>query len=280
MTRPHVRPASHDSTMSIDSPANPRLRAAASLRDRRERDRTGLTLVDGVRESLRAIRAGIPVDAAFLCPERLGDDAAALERALADVGCSPTRLTPRAFDRLAYGDRADGVVLVVRPVVRMLEDLELPPDALVLVAEDVEKPGNLGAILRTADGAGADAVIAVGGTDLANPNVVRASVGTVFSVPVAAASAPAAIAWLRERGLRIITAVVDAPRLYTDADLTGSVAIVVGSEADGLSAPWRDAGMEGVRLPMLGLADSLNVSVAAAVLAYEARRQRGIAGRA
>jgi TrmH family RNA methyltransferase len=147
---------------------------------------------------------------------------------------------------------------------------------LIVVTEDVEKPGNLGAILRSADGAAAAAVIAVGGTDLYNPNVIRASIGTIFSVPVVAATASETVAWLRERRVRIVAAKVDAERAYSDTDLTGPVALVVGSEAVGLSAAWDGADVEAIHLPMLGTADSLNVAATAAVLLYEARRQRGL----
>jgi TrmH family RNA methyltransferase len=143
-----------------------------------------------------------------------------------------------------------------------------------VVTEDVEKPGNVGAILRSADAAGADAVIAVGGTDLFNPNVIRASVGTVFSVPVASAPAADVASSLRAAGVRIVASRVDATDLHIDTDLTGPLAIVLGSEATGLSDAWRGADVAAVRLPMVGAADSLNVSAAAAVLLYEAWRQR------
>jgi TrmH family RNA methyltransferase len=143
-----------------------------------------------------------------------------------------------------------------------------------VVTEDVEKPGNVGAILRSADAAGANAVIAVGGTDLYNPNVIRASLGTIFSMPVASASAAEVGEWLRAAGVHIVASRVDATNLHVDADLTGSVAIVLGSEANGLSEAWRAPDVNAVRLPMLGAADSLNVSAAAAVLLYEAWRQR------
>ena len=266
---------------TIDSPSNPRIKAAVRLRERRERESTGLTLVDGGREALRAIEAGAMVETAFVCrpllattearrvAEKLGQSfepyGAAIE--LVEVG-------ERAFERLAYGDRADGVVLVVRSPRTSLDDLELPLDPLVVVTEDVEKPGNVGAILRSADAVGADAVIAVGGTDLFNPNVIRASVGTVFSVPVAPASASDAAGWLRDRGIRIVASRVDAARLHVEADLRGSLAIVLGSEATGLSDAWRTPDVEAIRLPMTGVAYSLNVSAAAAVLLYEAWRQR------
>ena len=142
------------------------------------------------------------------------------------------------------------------------------------MTEDVEKPGNVGAIIRSADAVGADAVIAVGSTDLFNPNVIRASVGTVFSMPVVAASAGDTAAWLRGRNVRIVASIVDAGRLHVEADLRGPLAIVLGSEATGLSDAWRTPDVEAVRLPMAGVADSLNVSIAAAVLLYEAWRQR------
>jgi RNA methyltransferase, TrmH family len=157
-----------------------------------------------------------------------------------------------------------------------LDRLGLPADPLVLVIEALEKPGNLGAVLRSADGAGVDAVIAASPrTDLFNPNAIRASAGTVFSVPLAAASSGDVMAWLRRNGIRVVAARVEAERAYTDADLRGPVAIALGAETDGLTDAWSGDGVEAVNLPMLGMADSLNVSVTAAVLAYEARRQRG-----
>jgi TrmH family RNA methyltransferase len=268
-------------TPVIDSPANPRVRAAVRLRERGERDETGLTLVDGGREALRALEAGAVVESAFICPTRIGSvDAKRVAEKVAQrfepfgASIEVIELGERAFDRLAYGDRTDGVVLVVRAPATQLTDLVLPAKPLLVVTEDVEKPGNVGAILRSADAVGADAVVAVGGTDLYNPNVIRASVGTIFTVPVASASAEAVVAWLRAAAIRIVATRVDATDLHVDADLTGPIAIVLGSEADGLSDAWRAPDIEAVRLPMLGTADSLNVSAAAAVLLYEAWRQR------
>lgn len=268
-------------TIVIDSPANPRIKAAVALRDRRGREEAGLTLVDGGREALRAMEAGAAVETAFVCrPLVTGRDATRVvekvEQSFGPYGAAIelVEVGRRAFERLAFGDRSDGVVLAVRIPERGLDDLALPDAPLVLVTEDVEKPGNLGAILRTADAVAADAVIAAGGTDLYNPNVIRASIGTVFSLQVAAAPAPAVAAWLRERGIRVVASRVDAARLHIEADLTGPVAVVLGSEAEGLSDAWRGPDVEGIRLPMLGVADSLNVSAAGAVLLYEAWRQR------
>ena len=265
----------------IESPTNPRIKAALRLRERRERDATGLTLVDGGREALRAMEAGAAVESAFVCPSLLASREARrveekVRQSFGPFGASIeySEVSERAFERLAYGDRSDGVILVVRAPRLELADLQLPAEPLVVVTEDVEKPGNVGAILRSADGVGADAMIAVGGTDLFNPNVIRASVGTVFTVPVATASPGEALAWLRERGIRIVTSLVDAKQLHIEADLRGSLAIVLGSESTGLSDSWRGTGVESVRLPMAGVADSLNVSAAAAVLLYEAWRQR------
>jgi len=268
-------------TDRIDSPSNPRIKAAARLRERREREATGLTLVDGGREALRAMESGAAVETAFVCGELIETREARRVAEKLDVSVGPygadvevVEVSARAFERLAYGDRSDGVVLVARIPERRLEDLVLPAEPLVVITEDVEKPGNVGAILRSADGAGADAVIAVGGTDLFNPNVIRASVGTVFSLPVVAAPAGDVTAWLRARGIRAVATRVDAPRLHVDADLRGPLAIVFGSEATGLTEAWAGEDVETVRLPMEGIADSLNVSAAAAVLLYEAWRQR------
>lgn len=268
--------AMRDQPIVIDSPSNPRVRAALQLRQRRDREARGQTLVDGARESLRAIEAGVEVVEVFVCPAMIESEEG--RRAVRLLESRPAEqrveLSTRAFERLAYGDRADGIVLVIRTPPTQLGGLTLPAAPLIVVTEDVEKPGNVGAILRSADAVGADAVIAVGGTDLFNPNVIRASVGTIFSVPVASGLATEVVAWLAAAGVRSVAARVDAADLHVDADLTGPLAIVLGSEANGLSDAWRAPGIDGVRLPMLGAADSLNVSAAAAVLLYEAWRQR------
>jgi RNA methyltransferase, TrmH family len=262
----------------LTSTANPRIKATAALRERRERDRTGLTLVDGAREVRRAIEAGASVTEAFVCePLLAGADARiALDR-LRGEAVTIESVSETVFAKLAFGDRAEGIVAVVRIPSLELGDLTVPANPLIVVIEGIEKPGNVGAVLRSVDGAGADALIGADpGTDLFNPNAIRASAGTCFGVPLAAGSSSAVQAWLRERGLRIVTARVDADRVYTEADLAGGVAIVLGAEADGLSDAWSGPGFEAVRLPMLGMADSLNISVTAAVLLYEARRQRGL----
>lgn len=262
----------------LTSAANPRVKAAMALRERRDRDRTGLTLIDGARELRRALEAGVTVQEAFIRESLLaGADARSVLDRLEAEGTPVHAVSETVHNRLSFGDRADGIVAVVRIPPLDLADLALPVEPLVVVIEGVEKPGNVGAVLRSADGAGADAVIAADArTDLFNPNTIRASSGVVFSIPVAAASSDAALTWLRGRGLRIVTARVDADRLYTDTDLTGPLAIVLGAEAQGLSTAWAGPGFEAVSLPMLGTADSLNISATAAILLYEARRQRGL----
>lgn len=265
----------------LTSTANPRVKAAVTLRDRRERDRTGLTLVDGAREVRRSLDSGVSVAEAFICePLLAGPDARAVLDRLELDGVAVHLVTESVLRRISFGERSEGIVAVVRTPSLGLDDLVLPHDPLVVVVEAIEKPGNLGAVLRSADGAGADAVIAADArTDPFNPNAIRASLGTAFSVPVVTASTPVTIGWLVDRGLRVVAARVDGKRLYTDADLAGPLAIALGAETEGLTGAWSAKGIESVRLPMFGVADSLNVSVTAAILLYEARRQRGLPDR-
>lgn len=267
----------------ITSPANPRVRAAARLREADARRETGLTLVDGRRELARAVAAGVQIVEIFLDAEAAVDaDRDAWLRDLAARGTPIVALARRPFEKIAFGSRNEAVVGVVRFSGQPLDALRVATDRPVLVIESVEKPGNLGAILRTADAAGIAGVIACGaGTDPANPAAIRASVGTVFSVPLAVASSAAVIEWCARHRRRVIAAIPGGTRLWHDAALAGSTAIVLGSEAHGLSSAWSDAAQAGridyetVRLPMLGIADSLNVSVTAAILTYEALRQSG-----
>ena len=262
--------------VTISSTSNPRVKAAVRLRERREREIRGLTIVDGAREVRRALAARVAVREAFITDDTaVSDDAREAIGALGTSGAEVVRVSRNVFDKVAFGDRVDGVVAVIETPRTDLASLRLPSAPLVLVAEDVEKPGNLGAMLRSADGAGVDAVIAASPrTDLFNPNAIRASLGTIFSVPLAAGATPDVVAFLRGAGVRVVAARVDAAVEYTEADLRGGIAIAVGSEVEGLSAAWSAADDQAVRLPMLGVADSLNVSVAAAVLLYEALRQR------
>jgi TrmH family RNA methyltransferase len=262
--------------LEITSTANPRIKATAALRDRRERESSGLTLVDGAREIGRALAANVEVVDLFACLDLVRSDeaTAALEKARA-TGVAVTAVSRTVLAKVAFGDRSDGLVAVIRTPQTMLEGLPLPAVPLIVVVESVEKPGNLGAILRSADGAGADALIAADPrTDVFNPNAIRASLGTIFSIPIAIATTAETIEWLRAAGITVVVARVDGGVSYTNADLRGPLAVVLGSEAHGLADAWSGPEMTAVSLPMLGIADSLNVSAAAAILLYEARRQR------
>jgi TrmH family RNA methyltransferase len=263
----------------LTSPHNPHIKAALRLEKHSERAQRRLTLVEGVREVSRALEAGIAPVEAFVCPElvdhsRLGDALARLARLDAERRTHLYSVTPEVFARLAVREESGGVVLVIPFVDTGLEHLPLQASPFFAVIDRPEKPGNLGAILRTADAAGVDGVVVCGGVDLHNPNVVRASLGALFTVPVAEASAAEAIAWLTARQIRIVAATPDAVTRYTAVDLTGPVAIVMGSEAEGLSSQWLAAADEQVMIPMAGRIDSLNLATATALLLYEVVRQR------
>jgi TrmH family RNA methyltransferase len=261
---------------AISSRQNPRFKAALALRDARERRERRRLLVDGTREIGRALDAGVDLIEAWVAPERIRSaEARALLPRLRSAGAELLTTTSALLSALAYGDRDDGIVIVATEPATDLGRLALPERPLVAVVEQVEKPGNLGALLRSADGAGVDAVIIADALcDPWNPNAIRASQGTIFSLPMAVCASTEALAWLRQQGLAIVTARVDGTVDYDAADLRGRVAIVVGAETTGLSGVWSGEDATSVRIPMLGLADSLNVSASAAVLFYEARRQR------
>lgn len=261
-------------TERITSRQNARIKEAAKLRDARQRKKQGRFLIDGVREIGRALDSGVEVDEAFVCPQLCTTDAAkSVARRLA--AHNQADVTPEVFEKLCFGGRTEGVIVVARTPTRSLEALQLPDRPLIAVLAGLEKPGNVGAILRTADGAGLDAVIvASGNTDLFNPNTIRASIGTVFSPHIVAATVEETLAKLRAWQLPIIATRPQAEKLYTEVDYRTGAAIVLGSEADGLSTDWQQTDMQGVRLKMQGLADSLNVSVTAGILFYEAQRQR------
>jgi TrmH family RNA methyltransferase len=308
----------------ITSVHNPRVKAAARLRDARQRQKQGRIVIDGSRELLRALQAHVEVVEVFVCEKYCrSNDCRELLEALAQLatasseqpvahGIEVLQVSCAVFEKLAFGARAEGVVGVartprmslahvdesLRSKIRRGEDSyvrlgEPRPRELIAVLEGVEKPGNLGAVLRSADAAGVSAlIVADGGTDLYNPNAIRASLGTVFTVPVCTASSHEALAWLQANNLAIYAARVDAELEYTAADFTQPCAIVLGSEASGLTERWAAAepgtspratgsasAITPIKLPMRGVADSLNVSATAAVLFYEALRQRVVANK-
>jgi TrmH family RNA methyltransferase len=262
--------------MQISSTHNPRVKAAARLRERGGRDEQGRIIIDGVREIGRALAAGVEFVEVFVCAEHCRDEVH--EQLLTNCGrarIEQIEVTQNVMEKLAYGNRVEGAVAVALPPRRELTDWKPPANALVAVVEGAEKPGNLGAILRTADAAGVAAVlVADAGTDLYNPNAIRASLGAIFTVPTFSVTSEAALQWLRQHRFRMFAARVDGSIEYTEADLRGPVAIALGSEAQGLSEVWQAADITTIRVPLIGTVDSLNLSATAAVLFYDALRQR------
>ena len=252
----------------ITSAQNPKVKLLQLLQQKsQERRKHGLFVVEGRREVERCIEKGFELDTVFICPEIYGDTWHGTGRVI--------ELTPAIYDKVAYRGGTEGVIAEVKMREHTLDSLRLPDDAFVVVLESVEKPGNLGAILRTADAAGVDAVIVCDPlTDLYNPNLMRASTGAFFSVPCVACTSEDCIRFLKQRGIQILTAQLQDSHLYYDINMRRATAIVMGTEATGLTNQWREAADSHIRIPMLGTCDSLNVSVSAAVLMYEAVRQR------
>ncbi len=265
-------------TKVITSVQNPLIKNILALTDKaRERRRQGLFVAEGLRETAMALAAGFEAEAL------LYDPAHTTPKDLASLyGGDPAlwiETSGAVFEKIAYRSGVANVVALLRFRNMALEHIHLPGHPLVLVLESVEKPGNLGAILRTADAAGVDAVVLCDPlADQYNPNVIRASLGAVFAVPVAAAGSTAALAWLQQHGLRIAATSLEASHPYYEMDLRRGTAIVMGAEATGISRFWVEAADERIIIPMKGRVDSLNVSASTAVLLFEARRQRHIAG--
>lgn len=262
---------------SITSAQNPKIKDFLALQEKsRLRREKGLFVVEGRRELLHCLEAGFSPRTIFVCEEILGAGEMEAVLGAAGEGCTVFSVSANVYDRMAYRSGTEGVTAIMQARNLRLEELRFRnEEPLVVVVEAVEKPGNLGAILRSADAAGADAVIVCDPlTDLYNPNLIRASIGAVFSVPVVAASSAETIEWLRSRGVTIYTAQLQDSSWYYDCDMKKATAIVMGTEATGLTGIWREAADRHIRIPMLGKLDSLNVSVSAAVLLFEAVRQR------
>ena len=257
----------------ITSLQNPKIKLLLQLQQKSsERRKAELFVVEGRRELMHCMEAGYEVDTVFWCPS-------------VEVGTEPIPSLPEGvrlfevskdiYERVAYRGSTEGIIAEVRTRQQSLADLQLGASPLVVVVERVEKPGNLGAILRSADAAGVDAVIVCNPlTDLYNPNLIRSSIGGIFSVPCVACTSEECIAFLKQRGIQILTAQLQDSHLYYDTDMRRPTAIVMGTEATGLTDQWRKAADAHIRIPMLGRIDSLNVSVSAAILMFEAVRQR------
>lgn len=284
---------------TITSAQNRKVKELLTLVEKsKARSAAGLFVVEGQRELGHCLDAGFIPETLFICGEVMAVQNNAVNVAktghlteniegkdgLDALIAKAEALNPRLgvvqipaflYEKVAYRGSTEGIIAEVHSVPRSLEDLRLGERPLVMVLESVEKPGNLGAVLRSADAAGADAVIVCDPlTDIWNPNLIRSSVGAVFSVPVAVCTSADAIAFLKERGIRIFTAQLQDSEWYYDTDMTGATALVMGTESTGLTQAWRDSADAHIKIPMLGRLDSLNVSVSAAVLLYEAVRQR------
>ena len=290
----------------ITSAQNPKIKKLLALQQKSsERRECGLFDVEGVRELQHCIDAGFTVDSVFIrkavpghspsgkamptlghfrgrgpLPSGSGRDEG--EAGMSSEGLCPGtasmkifEVSPEVYEKIAYRGSTEGVIAEVRTREMHLEDLELKENPLIMVLESVEKPGNLGAILRSADAAGADAVIVCDPlTDLFNPNLIRSSIGGIFSVPTVVCSSEQAIRWLKANRIQILTAQLQDSSYYYDTDMRKGTAIVMGTEATGLTDIWREAADAHILIPMLGRLDSLNVSVSAAILLFEAVRQR------
>lgn len=284
---------------TITSAQNRKVKELLTLVEKsKARSAAGLFVVEGQRELGHCLDAGFIPETLFICGEVMAVQNNAVNGAktghlaeniegkdgLDALVAKAEALNPRLgvvqipaflYEKVAYRGSTEGIIAEVHSVPRSLEDLRLGESPLVMVLESVEKPGNLGAVLRSADAAGADAVIVCDPlTDIWNPNLIRSSVGAVFSVPVAVCTSADAIAFLKERGIRILTAQLQDSEWYYDTNMTGATALVMGTESTGLTQAWRDSADAHIKIPMLGRLDSLNVSVSAAVLLYEAVRQR------
>ena len=260
----------------INSPQNNRIKNICKLYTKaRERKEQGLFIIEGVRELSLAIIGGYFPDSVYICPSLFAknDYPGILRSFPSTILCE---VTEAVFQKIAYREGSDGVLALVRPKSHRLSDLQIPDNPFIIVVEAVEKPGNLGAILRTADAAKADAVIVCDpSTDIYNPNTIRASIGCVFTVPIAVGSNREVLTFLQNNHIQTFAAELTAAQWYHDSDFTLPSAIIMGTEAGGLTPFWLNNAGKRIKIPMRGAIDSLNVSVSTAILTFEAMRQRG-----
>jgi TrmH family RNA methyltransferase len=266
--------------MLITSPQNPRIKALKKLDKASERREQGVFPIEGMRELCLADGAGYEITQLFICEELLTESDDYNLKKCALKGTEVFHINKEVYEAIAYRGTTEGVIATAKPKAHTLDSLRLSPNPLILVIEGVEKPGNLGAMLRTCDAVGVDAVIVCDTkTDVYNPNAVRSGVGTVFTVQIAVASSDEVISYLKEQNITTYAAELTATEAHYQKNFKESTAIVVGDEATGLSAQWMKAADQHIKIPMLGRIDSLNVSVSAAVLLYEALRQRDTSAR-
>lgn len=266
---------------NITSAQNAKIKELLALQEKsKERRKKGLFVVEGKREIIHCVEAGYEPHTFFICRDIITEKEfdsilGAVEENLCGLTCQIIEIPQHLYDKVAYRGGTEGVIAEMHCKEMNLESLKLKKNPLVVVLESVEKPGNLGAVLRSADASGVDAVIVCDPlTDMYNPNLIRSSIGAIFTVPVATATSEEAIAWLKNNGIKIYTAQLQDSEWYYDTDMKGGTAIVMGTEATGLTDVWRKAADAHIKIPMLGRLDSLNVSVSAAILMFEAVRQR------
>lgn len=269
-----------DTETFLSSLQNPRIKHIVKLRERSEREASKQFIIEGYRELFRAVDADYPIENLFICPELfLGENEQSLIERVTRKGGRLWTCSEAVFRKISYRDRPDGLLALAPQQHLLLSDLEkklvLRPAPFLVVAEAIEKPGNLGTILRSSDAVGLDGLIVCDRcTDIHNPNVVRASVGTLFTVPVVEAEGQETLDWLKRKGIAVLAATPSATLEFTEVDMTGPLAIAVGTEQLGLSKRWMNQADIQVRIPMCGIADSLNVAMATTLLLYEALRQR------
>ena len=266
---------------NITSAQNAKIKELLSLQEKsKERRKKGLFVVEGRREIIHCVEAGYEPHTFFICRDIITEKEfdsilGAVEENFCGMMCQIIEIPQHLYDKVAYRGGTEGVIAEMHCKEMTLDSLKLKKNPLVVVLESVEKPGNLGAVLRSADASGVDAVIVCDPlTDMYNPNLIRSSIGAIFTVPVATATSEEAIAWLKSKGIKIYTAQLQDSEWYYDTDMKGGTAIVMGTEATGLTNVWRKAADAHIKIPMLGRLDSLNVSVSAAILMFEAVRQR------
>ena len=266
---------------NITSAQNAKIKELLALQEKsKERRRKGLFVVEGRREIIHCVEAGYEPHTFFICRDIITEKEfdsimGAVEDNFCGMTCQIIEIPQHLYDKVAYRGGTEGVIAEMHCKEMSLDSLKLKENPLVVVLESVEKPGNLGAVLRSADASGVDAVIVCDPlTDMYNPNLIRSSIGAIFTVPVATATSEEAIAWLKNNGIKIYTAQLQDSEWYYDTDMKGGTAIVMGTEATGLTDVWRKAADAHIKIPMLGRLDSLNVSVSAAILMFEAVRQR------
>lgn len=260
---------------AITSAQNPKIKRLLQLQQKSsERRKAGLFVVEGIREVERCVEKGYEIDTIFYLNKPMEENVSGI---IKNKDIKLFEVSPTIYEKIAYRGSTEGIIAEVKTKDKTLNDLNLSENPLVVVLESVEKPGNLGAILRSADAAGADALIVCDPlTDLYNPNLIRNSTGAIFSVPCVACTSEECIKFLKENNIQILTAQLQDSELYYDTDMKRGTAIVMGTEATGLTDIWRKAADAHIRIPMLGITDSLNVSVSAAILLYEAVRQREV----